>query len=491
MQIEGEPTVRLPLDRVCAWAGRGSGTVGQMPLRYRRRRLGLRARAAMSFSLVGFTAALAVAASGWFLTRAYLLDEREQTATRQLYADARLVRAGLRTPDVDIATLLDSVGAGTSSQLVLERDGERFATGVQQPGDLVPAGLRSVVGEDGAGVQRHRGPDDELYVTVGVALPAVDASLYEIVPLEELQQTLGTVRRSLVAGVLAATMVAAVAGHRLAAGLNRPITEIGAAARGIAGGDLGTRLGSDVDPDLRELAEAFDDMAAEVEGRIQRDIRFAADVGHELRSPLAAISAAIEVIDRRREELSGTVASAFDVLAERVHSMAGALEELLELSRLDAGEVALRLEPLDVERFCDELVRLRDLPHLDVVVAPGLHVLADRRRLAQIVGNLLDNATNYAGGPTRLVASPAPGGRIRFAVEDAGPGVSPEERGSIFNRFSRGAAGVAAGAGSGTGLGLSLVAEHVALHGGRVWVEDVDTGGARFVVELLAEREAP
>jgi signal transduction histidine kinase len=123
-------------------------------------------------------------------------------------------------------------------------------------------------------------------------------------------------------------------------------------------------------------------------------------------------------------------------------------------------------------------------------------VLVDKRRLVRVIANLIDNAAKYGGGATGVEVHLARPDRplerddrdvVQIVVEDRGAGVPPEERERIFERFARGtlAAG-SRGSGEGSGLGLALVKEHVALHGGRVWVTDREDGlsGARFVVEL-------
>jgi signal transduction histidine kinase len=123
---------------------------------------------------------------------------------------------------------------------------------------------------------------------------------------------------------------------------------------------------------------------------------------------------------------------------------------------------------------------------LPVELAPdaaGLQVSIDKRRIERVVANLVENAAVYAGGVTRLAVE-ATGDKVRLIVEDAGPGVPAEGRDRIFERFFRGSAAGRRRAGDGTGLGLALVAEHVRLHGGRVWVDDRPGGGSRFVVEL-------
>ena len=114
----------------------------------------------------------------------------------------------------------------------------------------------------------------------------------------------------------------------------------------------------------------------------------------------------------------------------------------------------------------------------------ALRLWVDKRRIERVVTNLVDNAEQYAGGVTRIAVEPGDGPAVRFVVVDRGPGVAPGERDRIFERFYRGQASGQRGVTNGTGLGLSLVAEHVRLHGGRVWAESGDDGENRFVIEL-------
>ena len=117
-------------------------------------------------------------------------------------------------------------------------------------------------------------------------------------------------------------------------------------------------------------------------------------------------------------------------------------------------------------------------------------LVVDKRRIERVFGNLIENADRYAGGVTQVVVETGDH-FVRVSVDDAGPGIPPADRDRIFERFARGAGTAGSrGAGAGTGLGLALVQEHVRLHGGRVWVTDAPTGGARFVVELPVSRSA-
>jgi signal transduction histidine kinase len=131
-----------------------------------------------------------------------------------------------------------------------------------------------------------------------------------------------------------------------------------------------------------------------------------------------------------------------------------------------------------------------DVPvDVDAALA-GVVVHADKRRIVRVIANLLDNAAKYGGGATSVGLRRVEDG-VQIAIEDRGPGVPEEDRALIFERFSRGASAGRRGSSDGVGLGLALVAEHVNLHGGRVWVEDRADGdeGARFIVQLPVEEE--
>ena len=446
----------------------------------------LRLRATAGFGATGLFVAVAAGSLTYAAAQRYLVRQRESTAVHQAYVNARLARNVLRTQEPDVRAFLASLGGGTVSESVLRYRGEAFATSVAIGPDQVPGSLERVVGQGHAGHQRYRDARGELRLAVGVPVAAVDADYYELFSLAEVERTLELLAQSLAIGVAGAAVVAATVGWAAANRLVRPLRPVADAAEQIAGGALDTRLEVPADPDLRRLIEAFNRMAAALEERIERETRFAADVSHELRSPLAAVAAAVEIINRRRDQLPPQVTEAFTVLTEKVRLFQRMVLDLLEISRLDGGSAVLSDDVVDVRHLLDRIAALHsaDDASIDVDAAVPSHIHADRRRLAQAIGNIFQNANLYAGGVTRLgVTVPRPGA-IRLEIDDSGPGIDDEERDAIFGRFARGAAGTAAGSSSGTGLGLALTAEHIRLHGGRVWVEPADGGGARFVVEL-------
>ncbi|HEX7166454.1 MAG TPA: HAMP domain-containing sensor histidine kinase [Acidimicrobiales bacterium] len=451
-----------------------------------RGRLGIRARATANFGLIGLLVAVVVAGLTYGVARRYLVEQREDVATRQAYVNARLARSVLRGENPDVRAFLAGLGGGTASSAVVRYRDEWFSTSVTAGREAVPADLARVVGEGRAGHQRYRDADGRLHVAVGVAVPAVDAAYFELFPLTELERTLGVLRRALTLGAAAAAVTAALVGYGAARRLVRPLQPVAAAAERIAAGDLATRLDPEGDPDLKRLVDAFNAMAASLDERIQREARFAADVSHEVRAPLAALAAAVEVIERRRAHLPEQVLAAFEILGEKVQGFQQMVLDLLEISRIDAGTVALAIDRLDLRSFLTQLAEMHGHGDVAIDFADGAprDVFADRRRLAQALGNIIDNAGAYGNGVRGITVAPAANGHLRIVVDDNGPGVPPEEREAIFGRFARGEVGLQSGSSTGSGLGLALVVEHLRLHKGRVWVEDAPGGGGRFVVEL-------
>jgi signal transduction histidine kinase len=213
-------------------------------------------------------------------------------------------------------------------------------------------------------------------------------------------------------------------------------------------------------------------------------------VSHELRSPLTTLSTSLDVLRSRRDELGPRSQAALDLLDADVQRFRRMVEDLLEISRFDAGVVDLQLEEVDVRDLVRHaLGRTGDTVPLVINADPSCTtILGDKRRLERVVANLVENAAAYGGGAT-AVGVERHDAAVRVTVDDQGSGVPAEERTQVFERFFRGSAAGRRGAGSGSGLGLALVAEHVHLHGGTVWVEDGPNGrGARFVVEIPVAR---
>ena len=446
--------------------------------------LGLRARATLAWGLIALLLSATLATFAYLVTRDRLIEERERTALNQAFLNARSVRNSLRSGDSDINQALSAVG-GTPQTAVLARiGGEWFSGSVGIGPNSLPLSLTEMVSSGGAAQQlievggRH-------YAGIGIAVPAYNARYFELVPMDDIERTLDGLARGLALSAVIATLCGAAIGWLASDRILRPLKQFTRAAESIAAGGFDTRLSTAGDRDLSVLARSFNRMADAVQERIDRESRFTSQVSHELRSPVAALFSTIRVA--RRQRGGKNAVETLDDMERRVRELHRLVEDLLELSRMEAGMSGMQIEEVDPAQVTRTLLQRTGKASIPVDVGAGTptEIRADRRRVEQILQNLLDNAERYAGGATGIEITAADG-LIRVAVEDRGPGVAEHERAFIFERFARGDAALQSGQ-VGAGLGLSLVVEHAALHGGRVVLEDREGGGCRFVLELPVE----
>lgn len=455
----------------------------------RSRRLALRYRLMAAFAAGAMLLTGAVAFLAYGLTRNHLLNQRTRSTMRQAEVNARLVAAALRSA-ADVPQLLGSLQSPAGSSSVVLHDGQWFAASLEFGRDALPAELRQLVVDQRSRARQRYVLGDVPRLAVGLPLSDRDA-YFEVFPNSELDRTLGALRFSLATAGVASMLVAAGLGVWVSRRLLDPLAKVGATAASIADGDLDRRLDVGDDKELAALATSFNRMVTSVQERIERDARFASNVSHELRSPLTTLRSAVETMQTRRSGMDERAARSLDLLARAVDRFERLVEDLLEISRFDAGVA----HPSFDEVFLGELVlhAVSAFPDDDVSVevaanATATVVNADKRRLEQSIANLVANARIHGGGVDRIRVEEG-GGWARILVEDRGPGVSPEDREHVFERFFRGQTTSRDADGGGVGLGLALVAEHARLHGGRAWVEDREDGGARFVIELPVAHE--
>jgi len=247
------------------------------------------------------------------------------------------------------------------------------------------------------------------------------------------------------------------------------------------------RMAGSQDRDLGRIASSFNRMADTLQARIARESRFAADVSHELRSPMTTLVNAATVLDRRRHELSGDGQEALGLLLGDIERFQRIIADLTEMSKHDAGTIqpSLELAPAG-QAVVDVLARIsRDEVAVEVTdAATDAQVFIDPRRLERVLDTLLENATAYAGGVVAVTVD-ADQRLVVIHVDDRGPGVPRDERERIFERFARGVHGERRTTADGSGLGLSLAHENMRMLGGSIDVDDGPGGrGARFSLTL-------
>jgi signal transduction histidine kinase len=460
----------------------------------RRINLGLRAQMAVYFSLAAFAAALVLSVVTYASTRTYLLDQRDNVARRQAFNNAQLVRTVVATDRANVGDLVTSVRTERGGYAVIhlaatETDPEFFFA--QEPLRFTQSNLpvtlvsRVLSGESG---QQRFTFDGEPYVGLGVSVPGAGMHYFEAFPLSDVFSTLRTIQTTLIVSVVLITLSAGLIGFTMSRNVMKPLRRVSLAANEIATGGLDTRLEPENDPDLDQLVSSFNDMADAVQSRIEREQRFASDVSHELRSPVMALTTAVDVLESRKDELNERNRETLQVLGAQVRRFDRTVLDLLELSRLDAGAGESNLEHVQLADLCRRIMRhhgFADVPFVDATGSESpndeaVTLLLDRRRVERILVNLLENARDHAGGATSVTLRRSADG-VELVVDDAGPGVAASERLRIFERFAR---GTASRNGTGSGLGLAIVQEHARALGGSARVESSPSGGSRFVVSM-------
>ncbi|WP_434445392.1 sensor histidine kinase [Lentzea sp. E54] len=447
------------------------------------RRPSLRWRVAAALGLCSVLVTSLLAVATWSLASDYMLRQRVQATTRQAEVNLRLVEEAVRTNSDGLTELLTGLTTNPDSTIMLFRPNEVLTSGRQVDPAVVPGDLIEMA-RDGTPARQRLRADGIPVIAVAQSLADGQGVYVELFQLVQLDRTFRFLSGLLIAGTVLSGLIGVGLGSWAGRRALRPLTELTAAASRIAGGDLKARLPDQADPDLGPLASTFNSTAEALEQRVLRDARFAGDVSHELRSPLTTMVNAAAVLRRRQAELPGTAGKALDLLTSEVDRFARMVVDLMEISRADQDGDRDDFEPLDVGALVRGAASLRLSTDVEIVVEPPPPlVLGDRRRLDRVIGNLIENAEQHAGGAVRLAVLHH-GRNVRLEVDDAGPGVPVDMRAQVFERFTRGARAGSRRADSGSGLGLALVAEHVRRHHGSVWVEDRPGGGARFVVEL-------
>jgi signal transduction histidine kinase len=288
---------------------------------------------------------------------------------------------------------------------------------------------------------------------------------------------------------LVALVISIVLAILLARSVYKPIGRVRRAAVEMAGGRYDQVIPLEGPGEVRELASSFNDMAARVKDSQQALRDFVADVSHELRTPLTSIRGFAQAIQDGTAQSKEASARAAAIIEEEAKRMIRLVNNLLQLSRLESGQLEIKREPVDlleVIQQCQEVFSIRAEEKQIFLVTdlePLSPVSGDFDRLEQVFGNLLDNAIKHTprGGTVTLRGRNITAETVQLSVTDTGPGIPPEQLQHVFMRYYR---GYGPGERTGTGLGLAISHQIVLAHGGDIRVNSHAGQGAEFIVRL-------
>ncbi|MFD5201829.1 sensor histidine kinase [Streptomyces sp. NPDC058375] len=394
----------------------------------------------------------------------------DRTLTRLIAAEREYDRTGRAPADIDVRSrselpkplARDLAGFAEQSETYQP---ETYQPEADQPGTGRPGTGRPDVG--GYATWYDADPPNWFWMWGAVA---VDDDQFLVVrdDMSTEVRSLQLLDRSIVKSVLAALLFVVPLAALATEPINRRLRHGARTARRIADGDLDARIGpaGRARDEITEMAAAVDDMAAALQRKLENERRFTADVAHELRTPLMGLVTAAGLLPED-DEATGLV-------RDRLRALNALVEDLLEISRLDAGAERARLDPVPLGELVADVVR-RTGTDTDVTAADAEVVETDPRRVERIVVNLVTNAHRHGAAPVEVTVTGA-----RIAVRDHGPGFPPDllERGP--QRFRTGASE----RGRGHGLGLTVAQGQAEVLGARLAFANAPGGGALAVLDL-------
>ncbi|MFH9421313.1 ATP-binding protein [Streptomyces sp. NPDC017529] len=513
-------TERSPESRTDAEAAGGGEGAPERPSFLRRcvRALGLlrwtslRLRLVVVFALVALTAAVSASGIAYWLNRNTVLDRTQNSAlndfrksledsTRSLplrprcaeLQDAARQMAG---GPQNYAVLLVAQGSD-GKQCVASTDTELFTLGT------VPKALQKAVNEKRAVDDGNRVPyhmywqrkelQDTPYLVAGARMNGGGPTGYMLKSLATERQDLNSLAWSLGIATALALVGSALLAQAAATTVLRPVQRLGHAARQLGEGRLDTRLrvtGTDELADLsrtfNRTAERLEQRVEELSGREASSRRFVADMSHELRTPLTAITAVTEVLEEEEDSLDPMIAPAVKLVVSETRRLNDLVENLMEVTRFDAGTARLVQDDVDVADQVTACIDARAwLDAVELDAERGIVARLDPRRLDVILANLIGNALKHGGSPVRVsvhTETTADGEDLLIRVRDHGPGIPQEVLPHVFDRFYKASASRPRSEGS--GLGLSIALENAHIHGGEITAANSPEGGAVFTLRL-------
>lgn len=477
--------------------------------------ISLRLRLVIVFALVALVSAVSVAGIAYWLNRDSVLT-RTQDASLKDFRESLNDESGeldLRVGCSDLGKAARRLSDTTQNyDVILVTDGSADEPGCVERSDPsfslrdVPKPLKSAVDQRRDGKSPYHlywqrvTMDGTPYLVGGARVIGTDWTGYMFKSLDSERRDLNSLAWSLGIATGLSLVGSALLAQGAASTVLRPVQRLGEAARRLGEGKLDTRLRVTGTDELADLSRTFNQTAERLQQRVEElsereksSRRFVADMSHELRTPLTAMTAVSEVLEEEQENLDPMIAPAVQLVVQETRRLNDLVENLMEVTRFDAGTARLVLDDVDVADQVTACIDARAwLDAVELDADRGIVARLDPRRLDVILANLIGNALKHGGSPVRVsvrTTADAPGaGDLLIEVKDNGPGIPAGVLPHVFDRFYK--ADTARPRSDGSGLGLSIAVESARIHGGTITAANDPAGGAVFTLRLPRDSSA-
>ena len=443
----------------------------------------LRRRLTIAFALAVGVSAIALAAGSYFVVRHNLLHDSVTSSAKQSRQNLAIAPKYLPDQPAKLLAAYKQIGGFDT---VLVNGGQPYSSTFRLTVQQVPAGLRALVKKNRLGYQRTTVAGTH-YLVVGSPSDD-DAELYFFFSEQGIRHELAVLRNILLAGGALLVLLAAILGAVIAREALRPVAQASEAAHSLAEGLLETRLPVEGRDEFGAWAQAFNEMAGALEAKIAalsaaqaRERRFTADVAHELRTPLTGLVGETSLLAEHLDRMPPESRRPAELLISDVDRLRKLVEDLMEISRLQAGAESVHAEQVDLALLTAAILRARGWAGRVRLDADETVVTTDPRRLERIVANLVGNALEHGGQDGLAVRVGRDGGGAFVEVADHGPGIPSEHLPHLFERFYK---ADPSRTGRGSGLGLAIAHENALLLGGGIEVQSEPGQGSTFTLRL-------
>ena len=456
----------------------------------------LRTRLLVAFALLGVSTAVLVAGADYVQARDVILQKTQDTAVQTMTEriETLLPLSGTPPSQAELDEIADRLSDRDDTAVAVYRD-RQSARGPDP--DTLPRRLRYAV-RDGRVVWQRVSVDGNPVLVIGTQVRLVrpggatvpsGLEIYAVRGLQPEEQSIGRLATQAWLTGAVALVFAVLLALLASRGVLGPVRELRRATNRLGEGDLTARARVRGTDELADVARTFNNTAETLErhvGELRRmeseARRFVADVSHELRTPLAAMTAVTDVLDEEAQRLPGDAGQAARLVSEETHKLTRLVDDLIQVSRFDAGTATLALDDVDLAEAVRATLRARGWSdRVQTDLPGGVVTRLDPRRLDVIIANLVSNALQHGAPPVAVRARVRPD-RLDIEVSDSGPGLAPDVLPHVFNRFYK--ADTARARSEGSGLGLAIAWENARLHGGGLAAANRPAGGAAFTFHL-------